>query len=145
MSLADLAIDLRKQEERAPNNQILFCVYDIELVAIGDTDRINDADWEYGWFDCDDCVLIERDDDMFDALDLVADGEVTVTINNRKYERLNLLHVPKLVSVFLTNQAANRFIHGGRHEFRKPYVKALTIDRRNVEMRDVRSLIANTF
>lgn len=144
MSLADLATYLKAQQEAHPNNQSLWGVFDIDLVAVGDTDRINDREWEYAWFDTDECDLIEYWEDMFDALETVAQGDDEVTVNGTKYERLTMMHVPRLITVFLSRSAALRFIDGGLHEFRAASVKSISL-KRNAEMQEVRQLIANTF
>lgn len=145
MTLADLASNLKRLDSLNPNNPKLYCVFDIDLVAVGDTDRINDKDWEFAWFCNSDPTLYEHTTDMFNALEQVSEGDDELNINGEEYEKLKMLRVKKLVSVFFTYQAAQRFIDGGRHEFREPYVEAIPLDRRNVEMRNVLSLIANTF
>lgn len=145
MSLADLAKKLKEQDEMAPKCAYLWGVYDTDLVAVGNVDRIGDREWEYVWFDTDGTEdLIESDDELFDALDLVSQGDDLVTVNNTEYERLTAIHVPKLVSVFFSRQEARLFIDKRRHEFRKPYIESIYL-KHNSEMLEVRQLIANTF
>lgn len=145
MSLADLSSKLKRLDSLYSNNPKLFCVFDTDLVPI-DASRSYDFKIEDVWFDESGTEpFIYDDDELFDALDLVSNGGDEVVIDDVEYSKLEMACVPKLISVFFTVEAAQKFIDGGRHEFRKPYIEAITIDRRNAEMLEVRSLIANTF
>lgn len=142
VNLADLASDIKAQDA-AGRTPCLWCVYGIDLHPC-DPDRTGDYGYEYAWYDSSDPGLYEDGDEMFDALELVSQGDDTVTVNGNEYEKLCLSRIPKIVTVCLTRQAAINYMESNRHNLKQPFVGAISLNR-NKEMQGVREFIANTF
>ncbi|WP_131669540.1 hypothetical protein [Psychrobacter pygoscelis] len=141
-NLTELANDLKAQE-RPGQTPYLWCVYEIDLHPC-DPDRTGHYEYEYAWYDNSDPVLYEDGNEMYEALNVVSQGEWTVTIDGNEYEKLCLSRIPKIVTACFTRQAALNYIEANRHNLKRPFVDCISLNR-NPEMLGIRDFFKNTF
>lgn len=96
----------------------------------------------YEWFCSEQQEGFDCDDDMYDALNTIAEytGEDEVNMNGDTYQKCYYRDEERTVTTCLTREHAQDYIDGNRHNLKNPFIYVESFNR-NPEMLAVRELL----
>lgn len=125
-------------QDNAATANPAYCVKDKKRVYGFNGTTTND----YVWYCRDDDSEYDNTDDMYKALDTIADeiNEDEIVLNGNTYERAYYELEESTVTTCFTREQAQRYIDENRHNLKNPFIYVESFNR-NLEMIAVRELL----
>ena len=125
-------------QDNAATANPAYCVKDKKRAYGFDGTTTND----YVWYSRDDDSEYDNTDDMYKALDTIADeiNEDEIVLNGNTYERSYYELEESTVTTCFTREQAQRYIDENRHNLKNPFIYVESFNR-NPEMIAVRELL----
>jgi len=144
LNLAEMSANLKALDKRAFPS-LLFCIYEIDLVAANKEDRFKGYDTDYVWFNEDGTEAhIESWEEEYSALDTLSGGDNSITVNAESYIKLEVMVIPVFVTAFFTLEGAQNYMKRNIVRLKRPYIKEIPM-LGNAEMLGIRNFITDTF
>ena len=146
VNLAEVSANLKAFDKHTLTPISLFCIYEIDLVAANEEGRFSDRyDTEYVWFNEEGTEsYVENWEDEYSALDTLAGGDNSITVNHYSYVRFQVMRIPVFVTAFLTLEGAQNYMRRNIVRLKRPYIKEIPM-LGNAEMLGIRNFITDTF